>query len=320
MKDQVVGTQTQFEEAPLYIRWNADRSPYAIEMRLDVVGRISHEMKDAEHRGVEIGGILIGSQPDELSPTLRIDDFQLIRRRADDGPIFMLDPKERDRFVTSRWDSTIGGRSAVGFFRTHLRPGPMRPSLADRTFLVPELKEQVHAILLIGGSEPYNAAFFVGAQSELSETPAIPEFRFDDREFRSLPEVSPRAGSKLRSLPAWQWVAAAVLVICLGVGVEFYHLKTAAAGDPNNIELAISGTQFLYITWNQSASDLARAKSAKLIISDGQSERQITLGQDELRLGRVRYQRSSPEVKATLLLEMPDATSLTQTATWNAAG
>ncbi len=322
MKDQVVRrqTQSQFEEAPLYIRWNAESSPYAIEMRLDVVAHISQEMREAEKQGVEIGGILIGTHPDELSPTLRIDDFQLVRRRAEDGPIFMLDPKERDRFLTSRWDATIKGRSGVGFFRTHLRPGPMRPSLADRTFLTPDLKDQTHAILLISGTEPYMAAVFVGAQAELLDTPSIPEFRFDDQEFRSLPEVSNRSGRGARSQMGWQVWAAVIFAILLAVAGEIYHLKTGVPGDPNSIELAVTGNQILDITWNRSSSDLTRATSAKLIILDGQIQREISIGQDELRLGRVRYQRTNPEVKVTLQLQMPDATSLTQSTTWSPAG
>ncbi len=321
MKDQVVSTQTQsqFDEAPLYVRWNADLSAYAIEMRLDVIGRIAGEMKLAEKQGVEIGGILIGSQPSEPSPTLRIDDFEIIRRRAEDGSIFMLDPKERDRFLTSRWDTTMKGRSGIGFFRTHLRPGPMQPSLADKTLLSQELREKVHSILLISGTEPYTAAFFIGAESNLSETPSIPEFRFDENEFRSLPEVSTRPGSNSRSSARWRWYAGMLLVLLLALCAELYHLKTSGGSDPNSIELAIAGSDILDISWNRSASDLKRATSAKLSIIDGPSRREILLGQDELRLGRVRYHHFGSDVKVILQLRMPDSTSTTQSATWSSA-
>ena len=89
----------QFEEqsvneAPLYIRWGADRSPYAIELKLELVGRIRQEMVSAESTGVEIGGVLVGSLPNSYSSTLRIDDIEMIPRSAQDGATFMLDPSQ----------------------------------------------------------------------------------------------------------------------------------------------------------------------------------------------------------------------------------
>src|SRR3954468_3331298 len=78
-------------EAPLYIRWGADRSPYAIELKLELVGRIRQELAAAESAGVEIGGVLVGSLPNSYSSTLRIDDIEIIPCSPQDGATFMLD-------------------------------------------------------------------------------------------------------------------------------------------------------------------------------------------------------------------------------------
>ena len=66
--------QQATEEAPLYIRWNAERVPYAVELRLELVAEISKEMARAEKSGIEVGGVLLGWLPSAASATLRIEE------------------------------------------------------------------------------------------------------------------------------------------------------------------------------------------------------------------------------------------------------
>ncbi len=172
--------QQATDEAPLYIRWNPDRSPYAIELKLDLVSKILNEMAQAQRVGIEVGGILIGALPAEYAPTLRIDDVEMVPRSPDDGPIYMLDPGQHERFSQIRWKPRAAGRVAIGFFRSHLRPGSLRPSLADRSLLSAEFKQPVYAVLLIQGAEPRTAAFFLATNGRFSEEPAVREFRFDE--------------------------------------------------------------------------------------------------------------------------------------------
>ena len=74
MKTQNLPERESSDDAPLYIRWSPDRSPYAIELRLDLVPKILQELAEGERLGIEIGGVLVGSFPDAYMPTMRIED------------------------------------------------------------------------------------------------------------------------------------------------------------------------------------------------------------------------------------------------------
>ncbi len=181
--------QSQAAEAPLYIRWSADRSPHAIELRLDIVRSMTAEIAEAEKLGIEIGGILLGSLPTASVPVLRIDNYATVSRPPEDGSVYLLDPLEQERFASVRAGASRGETAPVGFFRSHIRPGPLRPSLADRSLLAGQFKESVYAVLLIQARPPRTAAFFVAADGQLPVEPSVNEFRFDETEFRALPEL-----------------------------------------------------------------------------------------------------------------------------------
>ena len=182
------------EEAPSYIRWGPELSGYAIELRLDLVTIIAHELAQAERLDTEIGGVLIGKLLKGSTATLRIDEVQMIPRRPEDGAIFMLGPDYRKRFPEVRAAAKARHRAAVGFFRSHCRSGPLRPALADRTMLAEEFKDEAYVFLLIEAHKPHRAAFFLAENGELPKEPSVREFRFDEAEFRALPEVDAEEG------------------------------------------------------------------------------------------------------------------------------
>ena len=103
------------EQVPLYVRWNPDRSPHAVELRLDLVSQISGDLAQAERIGIEIGGLLLGTLPGADSPTLRIDEVAMIGRRFEDGAIYMLEPGQQHRFAEIRESAKGRGRVAGGF-------------------------------------------------------------------------------------------------------------------------------------------------------------------------------------------------------------
>ncbi len=181
------------EDAPYYIRWSPDASPYAIELKLDLVGRIAKEISEPGTREIEVGGVLVGSFPRANVPTLRIEDIEMIPRRAEEGPIYMLDPVQHQRFAGARWRAKAQNKLVIGFFRSHIRPGPLRPSLADRSLLSGQFSQTAYALLLIQAREPRSAALFVATNSRLADEPAVREFRFDEAEFKTLPEIQPDA-------------------------------------------------------------------------------------------------------------------------------
>lgn len=312
--------QQATDDAPLYIRWNPDRSPYAIELKLDLVSKILNEMAQAQRVGIEVGGILIGALPAEYAPTLRIDDVEIVPRSPDDGPIYMLDPGQHERFSQIRWKPRAAGRVAIGFFRSHLRPGSLRPSLADRSLLSAEFKQPVYAVLLIQGAEPRTAAFFLATNGRFSEEPAVREFRFDEAEFSSLPEIPAEAAPPERRSETKRPVdrrfyaqIAALLLIGVGACVLLWFLGGRTAlpqwfSSRGRLELAVTPrNRILRISWNHAASEFAHASGGTLAIHDGTSRREIKLGLDELRLGAVDYEQESPRVEVTMTLDAPDS-------------
>jgi hypothetical protein len=307
-------------EAPLYVRWNAERLPFAVEIRLEVIGALAREIRSAQSLGVEIGGILLGSHPTGANPTFRIEAYQLTPRRPEDGAIFMLDPREHDRFATARWEDRADRGMTVGFFRSHKRPGPLRPSLADRALMTGEFTGQVFAALLIEASEPLNAALFVASLGVLPETPSLPEFRLDERAFSSLPELpgnlmdAIEPASSPRSFPVWRYAMGALVTLVVILVAVYYWTLQSDLG--KGMELSVAGDRMLNITWNHALPEMKKASSGKLIVNDGPSHREVTLSPDELTSGTVAYRRLTGQVQVTLILQMPGAVSVIQSSTW----
>lgn len=308
-------------EAPLYVRWNAERLPFAVEIRLELIGALAREIRGPQAAGMEIGGTLFGSLPTAANPTLRIESFELTPRRPEDGPIFMLDPREHDRFATVRWEDRGDGLTNVGFFRTHRRPGPLRPSLADRALLTGEFAGQSYAALLVEATEPLSAALFVSSLGVLPETPSLPEFRLDERAFSTLPEL-PGPGSppvetipaNVRSFPVWRYALSAVVILVAILAGLYYWTMQSDLG--KGIELTVTGGPVLTIAWNHSLPDMRKASSARLTINDGPSHRDVILSPDELLSGTVAYRRLTGQVQVSLILQMPGAVSVIQSANW----
>jgi hypothetical protein len=323
----IASEQRVHEEAPLYVRWNPERTPFAIEMKLELVARMGAEIANGNRLNFETGGVLVGSFPSSAVPTLRIDDFIPVPRRADDGQVFMLNPAEHERFAQVRWLGVSREKTAVGFFRSHLRPGPLKPSIADRGLLSEHFRE-VYVLLLVEGREPNRAAFFIAANRELPDQPSVREFRFDEAEFKSLPEMQPEEareqepateGRRLAWRPWWAVLFAFVLLACAAL-VWSTHGSGGAGpfGNPAAINLSIAGTgPVVKISWNHAAREIAHASGATLTVVDGGSRREIALGEDDLMLGAIDYKRSTGHVEAALTLKVPGG-SATQTANWQA--
>lgn len=325
------------DEAPLYVRWNPERSSYAVELRLDLVAEIANELARAERWGMEVGGVLVGSFPNAYSPTLRIEAVELIPRGAAEGTVYVLDPTQLERFADIRARARARQRDAVGFFRSHLRPGVLRPSLADRTLLSGEFRSSLYAVLLIEGREPHTATFFLAANGHLPNEPSVRDFRFDEREFRALPEVppdsatvagaegapKPRQRSAVRaSRPKVYASVGALLAVAVVACILMWSFSKQTPlphilGEANPVNLAVSeaGT-LLRITWDRSAHQLDHASGATVVIVDGGSRREVQLGLDELRLGAVEYERTGSPVQVTMTVNTPGSTPANQTVYW----
>src|SRR4051794_27278182 len=197
---QPIPNAPEGSEAPLYVRWGPNGSPYAIELKLDLVAKIRNILLPLAGNA-EVGGVLVGSLPGPYSPTLRVEAVELIRRDDKGGVTFMIDPTQENKIEEVRLGAREIGRSVVGLFRSHRRPGALRPSLADRGLISTLFSEPVCVLLLVEANEPNSAAFFLAQNQQMPAEPSVREFKFDEREFKLLPEVDPEL-SKQRLPPA----------------------------------------------------------------------------------------------------------------------
>src|SRR4051794_10517470 len=178
-------------EAPLYVRWGPIGSPYAIELKLELVSKIRNLLSSGSGDVAEIGGVLVGTLPSSYSATLRVEDVEMFARDNKKGSTFIIDPTQENKVEAVRVRAQEMGRSVVGLFRSHRRPGALRPSLADRGLISTLFTEPVCVLLLVEGAEPNSAAFFLAQNRQIPAEPSVREFKFDEREFRLLPEVEP---------------------------------------------------------------------------------------------------------------------------------
>jgi hypothetical protein len=311
--------QPTIEEVPLYIRWSPDRSAYSVELRLDLVPEIAAQVKVSEQMGTELGGFLIGSFPVAHVPTIRIDDIEMISNGSDDDTVFLPEPGEFRRFPDMRYTARARESAVIGFFRTHARIGPMRPSLADRSIFAQEFRNSPYVVLLIQAQAPHTAAFFVAANGQLPQEPSVREFQFDENEFKALPEVPAAIGEDHRwrfrlpfdfdkeKLGVYGKIGALLLVAVAACALMWSFARQAAVpvwgGSKNQLHLAVAPEdRLLRISWNHEAGEFSQATGATLVVIDGGIRSELPLEMDDLRLGSVEYQEIGSRVQVQMML------------------
>lgn len=318
--------QRSSRQAPLYIRWAPFRSAYAIELRLDLVPQLLAEIERAAAAGLEVGGVLVGSFPNAQTPTLRIEEVELMARRPENGAVYVPHPETHRHLHEIRLRAQRRDRAVVGFFRSHARSAPLLPSLTDRSLISEEFAQGLYALLLIEARAPHYATFFLAAGGQLPEEPSTREFVLDEDEFKSLPEIRP-AGAVSRQpdareaskIPFYGLIAVGLMAIIAlfawalprGIGDQW------AGRSPNPPGLGLTAAGHLVrISWDHSAGTISSAQGASLLIVDGSTRREVKIGPDELRLGTVDYQHTTPHVEVTMTLDVPGAKVPPQSAAW----
>ena len=122
-------TATETPAADAYV-WQPAGKPVQVEIDLDVVDRMESEIMRAfgavPRRGLEVGGILLGTAEAGETLTARIEDFEPVLSKHEQGPSYILAGKDIGRFedALDRWRPQPGRRMrAIGFFRSHTREG-----------------------------------------------------------------------------------------------------------------------------------------------------------------------------------------------------
>jgi hypothetical protein len=190
--------------APRYYLWSHPNSPYAIELRLDLIDRMMADLRAAQSMRLETGGLLLGTFVRAANPTLRIEDYESIGRRNEDELAYNLTPEQRTRFAAVRHKFISQQVRVLGFFRSQIRGGPLALSPEDRDLLNSEFRRAIHIALLVRLSARPTAGFLVpSANGEIQSEPAWNQFPFETEELSRLSAVQQPA-------PAWSGTPAKV--------------------------------------------------------------------------------------------------------------
>lgn len=108
--------------------WEPAGKGIRVGLELTVVDRLLRDVKSAfgstPRRGVEIGGILLGSIQED--GTISIQEYERVECSHENGPAYSLTEEERAKFaalVQGRGRVEGAANYAVGYFRSHTREG-----------------------------------------------------------------------------------------------------------------------------------------------------------------------------------------------------
>ena len=109
--------------------WEVPGRPVAIEIGYEVIERIRREvcsgLQPGQRRGLERGGILLGTIEPGDKLRVRIQDIEPVPCSYEDGPSYVVRGQTRERFsaAVNRRRAGAGPLKPVGFYRGHTRPG-----------------------------------------------------------------------------------------------------------------------------------------------------------------------------------------------------
>jgi hypothetical protein len=326
------------QDSTRYIRWPSGNANYLIELNSDVIHELNSEIAAAEKSGIEIGGLLLGSLEPSPIPTIRIESVEVIAPGPEDGPLYLLSPQQQEEFAAASQRATARQTVPVGFFRSHLRSGPLTLSLADKGFLWKQFRSATYLALLVEAHEPRKAHHSVWKSGQVAFQSSLPAFPFDEERPEPPGFVAQPVKPSSETLPSTllnpppapkqqRTISPDLLVLCsvllFALGIVLWPVWQATFGgpwaplSPDHISLSVQQQgPDLRVTWDQKMPEISRAEGATLTILDGSRRSELQLGKDDLKFGSVMYPYGSGKVEASLALNMGNTGSLTQSATW----
>ena len=183
----IIGDEAR--ELSAYI-WEPVGKPVSIEIDLKFVDRLGIDVMRAygavPHRGLEIGGILLGSADSGEKLTAKIEDFEPVLSKHESGPSYTLSGKGHESFLEAlqRWQPQPGRQMrAIGFYRSHTREG-LSLSEEDLELLSRYFSESSDIALLIKpfATRPPLAGLFFREEGAIKSDSSYMEFPFRRRE------------------------------------------------------------------------------------------------------------------------------------------
>ena len=114
---------------------------------------------------------------------------------------------------------------------------------------------------------------------------------------------------------AGRWAAGAIAVVSLAILIVAVRVDVRGHNDSIQLQ-ALDQKGQLQIRWNPDSNAIRRAVSAKLYIIDGSDRLFVNLDDVRLRLGNVKYARTSDRVELRMELAEPDGKRVEEQATF----
>jgi hypothetical protein len=167
---------------PAYYLWEPPNSAESVELSLAAVDKLNAATRrmgvlvesETVHRPLETGGILIGRRLD--SGPVVVDDFEELASEHRRGASFTLSPANRANLSYRIQKLTKQGRTVVGYFRSHSRPG-MYLDHDDDLLMRQFFSEPWQVALLVKPQEV--GGFFLWNDGEIDRRQTALSFPFD---------------------------------------------------------------------------------------------------------------------------------------------
>ncbi len=348
MYDETVAEMEPTTQAvPGYFVWEVPGQALVIHLHFEVVDRLAADILRgygaSPKRGVEVGGVLLGSIETGAVTTVRVKDFETVPCEHRRGPSYLFTDDERDAFdqLCAQWQpSEARSVYAVGYYRSHTREAPLLTpediELLDRCFPFPS---QVALLVKPFVTKASLAAFFVRENGQFPDTARLEFPLRRDELTRGLPgeepssEQSPAPSEKPTGfpyvdrrrrrpgLPGWVWIPLSFVFLMLGLLLGYQAALTRASsaeGDaPYSLALSVTRTgENLTVHWNRDAPAIRAAQKGSLEIEDGKYSKPVDLDLAHLQGGSLIYRNSSDHVRFRLIVSLNARSSVTETLEW----
>jgi len=348
------------QAAPGYYVWDVPGKSVTVHIHLDTVDRILAEVMRGygavPKRGVEVGGVLIGSIEKGTRTIVRIEDFEPVACEYKRGPSYLFVAGDREAFEDTcrRWEpNPVQPTFAVGFFRSHTREG-FSLCAEDMELMDHYFPSPAGVALLI---KPYAtkvsvASFFARERGRFPDT-ALLEFPFRRRELtgeeapprRTMLERVPRRremladapeatveevaapepayGHSAPKRPAWVWLPLSFVFLLLGVALGFEvgltigpRASSSSSTDYSLGLIVMKDGDNLSVKWNRDAPAVKAAEKGLLEIQDGAFAKPVELDSAQLRNASILFTASSKSVRFRLTVYPSPGLTVVQVVEW----
>jgi len=171
----------------LYYQWSAGGATVSVDLDSDLITRLREATQESSGTtGWEVGGILLGTRNSDEQIT--VSDFEIVTSEHRRGMTFTLSPADRKR-LDRLLRQEQKGRTIVGGFRTHRRPGLFMDQY-DFDLMARYFPSPTDVMLLIRPKD-WCAGFFIWEEGDIRRQKSYLEFSFSPAQLPLKPHREP---------------------------------------------------------------------------------------------------------------------------------